>query len=388
MSKFYRYGFQCIDEDDISALCQGLRGELITNGPNVAAFEEAIARRCGAAHAVAVSCGSAALQLAAQGCGLGPGKRAWTSAMTFVGAANAIAATGAAPGFVDIDPHSFNVSPETFEAALIEAERRGETPDLFIPVHFAGQPCDMEGLAAVARRWRVAIIEDACHALGAAVNGLPVGGCHSGSAAACFSLHPVKSITTGEGGLILTNDDALAMRLRRMRNHGIGMQPTCPDEPWRREMTDIGFNHRMTEFQASLGLSQLSKLDTFLARRQALAALYRRAFAQWPVRFQQANASDRHAHHLLPVVFDFDALGVGKRALFDQAAARGIFLAVQYYPPPLHAYYRRQGFGDNQFPAAEDFYRRSFCLPIHPSLTEDDVADIHRHLGDAVAAAR
>ncbi len=388
MSKLYRYGFQCIDEDDISALCQGLRGELITNGPNVAAFEEAVARRCGAAHAVAVSCGSAALQLTAQAVGMGPGKRAWTSAMTFVGAANAITASGATPGFVDIDPHTFNVTPETFEAALVEAERHGELPDLFIPVHFAGQSCDMPGLSTVARKWGVTIIEDACHALGAEVDGLPVGGCHSGSAAACFSLHPVKTITTGEGGLILTNDVSLAARLRRMRNHGIGMQPTCADEPWRREMTDIGFNHRMTEFQASLGLSQLRKLDTFLARRRALAELYRHTFAHWPIRFQHGSSTAGHAHHLLPVLFDFDALGVGKRALFDQAARHGIHLVVQYYPPPLHAYYRRLGYTEGQFPGAEAFYRQSFCLPIHPSLNEADIADIHQRLGDAVAAAR
>ncbi len=368
------YGHQDISEEDIAAVVRALRSEWITQGPAVPSFEQAMALRCNVAHAVAVSSGTAALHLACMAAGLGPGDRLWTSPITFVASANCALYCRAEVGFVDIDPRTFNMSVTELERRLGDADRRGVLPKVIVPVHFAGQSCEMRGIADLAHRYGIMVIEDASHALGASYCGRPVGACEY-SDAAVLSFHPVKMITTGEGGMVLTNAAGLAKKVARLRTHGItrdtGRMERTPPGAWYYEQIELGFNYRMTDIQAALGENQLIRLDTFVQRRNEVAKRYREALNGLPLRMQWEHPDCHSSYHLFVVSVDRQRASVSRRRVFDHLSERGIGANVHYIPVHTQPYYRRLGFKCGDFPSAEEYYEGAVTLPMFSSLTDE-----------------
>ena len=360
------YGRQSIDEDDVAAVVAVLHGDWLTQGPAVGAFEEAFAAACEAPHAVAFSSGTAALHAAVHAAGLGPSDELLTSAITFAASANCGAYVGARPAFADIDPATVNVSAETVAAALTPATR------CVVPVHFAGLPAPVAAIREAVGD-DVAIVEDAAHAIGARTAEGPVG-CCSHSDMAVFSFHPVKTITSGEGGMVTTRDATTARRLREFRTHGMVKDPARLERPgeggWHYEQHELGFNYRLTDLQAALGRSQLAKLERFVARRNELAARYRELLGD----LEQlelapaAPAGHRHAHHLFVVRHRGGA--PARRRLYDGLHARGVLAQVHYRPVYLHPWYARTyGYAPGLCPAAEDYYAQCLSLPCFPALS-------------------
>lgn len=374
--EFIGYGRHWIDDDDVAAVAAALRSDFLTQGPQVAGFEKALADYVGARHAVAVSSGTAALHLAVQALGLPGGRRGLTSANTFAASANCFLYNGLQPGFVDIDEQSFNLDPDDLGRRL-----RSDTA-VVIPVHFAGQPCDMAAVAS-AVGGRAAIIEDASHAIGSRdADGAMVGSC-TRSDMAVFSFHPVKTIATGEGGAVTTNRTELYQALLRLRSHGITREPhrfRHPEEagPWYYEMQELGFNYRLTDIQAALGASQLSKIERFVARRREIVAAYNRAFAGRPwLQTPVERPGVRSAFHLYVVRLDFARLGKPRAQVMAELHDLGIGTQVHYIPVHLHPHYReRFGFQPGDFPRAERYYQSCLSLPLFPRLSDDDVARV------------
>jgi UDP-4-amino-4,6-dideoxy-N-acetyl-beta-L-altrosamine transaminase len=362
------YGRQDITEADIAAVVEVLRSDFITQGPAVPRFEQAVADYCGAAHAVAVNSGTSALHLACLALGLGPGDRLWTSPNTFVASANCALYCGAQVDFVDIDPRTYNMSLEALSAKLEQAERLGQLPKIVEPVHFAGQPCDMQGIGALAERYGFKVLEDASHAIGARYKGEPVGNCRY-SAITVFSFHPVKIITSGEGGMVVTNDPELAARMARLRSHGISRDIDPNDrktqDGWYYRQLELGYNYRMTDIQAALGLSQLQRLDDYVATRQTLAERYDRLLANLDITLPFRDPSVRSAMHLYPI-----QVQTNRRVVFEQMRGDGIGVNVHYIPVHTQPYYRQRGFTIGDFPNAESYYKRVISLPLHPRFTE------------------
>ena len=359
------YGRQTIEDDDVAAVVEALRGDWLTQGPAVAAFEAALAERCGAPYAVAFSSGTAALHAACHAAGAGPGDDVLTSALTFAASANCAAYVGATPRFADIDPRTWNVSAGTVAAALTERTRA------VIPVSFAGLPAPVAELRA-ALPDDVVVIEDAAHALGARRPDGPVGDAAHADMSV-FSFHPVKAVTTGEGGAITLRDPELREKLLTFRSHGMTKDPQRLERPdeggWYMEQQDLGFNYRITDLQSALGLTQLAKLERFVAARNAIAERYRAAFAGVEgLRVAPAAPSGaRHAYHLF-VVHVAD-----RRALYDGLRERGVGSQVHYLPVYLHPWYRRTyGYAPGLCPAAEDYYAGCLSLPCFPALTESE----------------
>ena len=367
------YARQSVDDSDVDAVIRVLRGDWLTQGPAIDAFEAEVARRCGARYAVAVSNGTAALHLACLALGMAPGRSLWTSPNTFVASANCARYCGAGVGFVDIDARSLNLDPAALEEKLSQAERAGSLPAALVPVHFGGQPCDMPAIGRLARRHGIAVIEDASHALGASFAGEPTGAC-AHSDITVLSFHPVKIITSAEGGMALTNREDLYRALLRLRTHGItrdpGQMEGTPDGPWYYEQGELGYNYRITDLQAALGLSQMARLDAFLARRAALAARYEELLQGLPLRTQWQHPRARSAWHLYPVCLD-EALWPRHREIFEALRARGILVNLHYIPVHLQPYYRRLGFSPGDFPRAEAYYRGALSLPMYADLTDD-----------------
>lgn len=377
------YGRQSIGPDDIAAVTEVLRGDWLTCGPRVEAFERALAARCGARHAVAVCNGTAALHLAMLSAGIGPGDRVVTSANTFLASANAAEFVGAAADFADIDPRTYNLSPDALAATWREGTRA------VVAVDFAGQPCDLPAITAIARRHGALVIEDAAHALGSAFTHqgrtYPVGG-HPWADLTTFSFHPVKTVTTGEGGAVLTNDDGLAERCRLLRSHGMARQPDQPagpaaawgTGPWYYEMAELGFNQRITDIQCALGLAQLAKLDRFIARRGEIVAAYNAAFAKLPhVTLPCCAVGVRPAWHLYVLQLDFAALGTTRAVFMEALRRQGVGTQVHYIPVHLQPYYvRKYGYGIGKCPVAEGYYRQCLSLPLYPAMTRDDVGRV------------
>jgi perosamine synthetase len=373
------YGRQSIDEDDVAAVVSVLHGDWLTQGPNVAAFEEAFAAACQAPHAVAFSSGTAALHAAVHTAGLGVGDELLTSAITFAASANCGAYVGARPTFADIDPATWNVSAQTIAAALTPATR------CVVPVHFAGLPVPVAGIREAVGN-DVAIVEDAAHAIGAFTPDGPVGCCRH-SDMAVFSFHPVKTITSGEGGMVTTRDASTAERLREFRSHGMVKDPARLERReggWHYEQHDLGFNYRLTDIQAALGRSQLVKLEHFVARRNELASRYRELLGD-VAQLELAPAAPpghRHAHHLF-VVRHRDGADA-RRRLYEGLHARGILAQVHYAPVYLHPWYRdTYGYAAGLCPAAETYYAGCLSLPCFPALTDvmqEQVAQAVREL--------
>lgn len=379
------YGRQDISDADIEAVTRVLASDWLTQGPAVPAFEQAVAEYCGVAHAVAVNSATSALHLACLALGLGPGDRLWTTPNTFVASANCGRYCGAEVDFVDIDPLTCNLSVDALETKLAAAARTGRLPKVVVPVDFAGQPCDLHGIRALAERYGFAVLEDASHAIGGRYRGRPIGACvYAGITV--FSFHPVKIITTGEGGMALTNDPHLAAVLRRLRSHGItreAAEMSDPvDGPWTYQQIALGYNYRMTDIQAALGLSQMRRLDPFVARRRQLADRYDRLLAGLPLRTQGRIPDADSACHLYVVVLDDPGR---RRPVFEALRAAGIGVNVHYIPVHTQPYYRALGFRPGDFPAAEAYYAGAISLPLFASLTDAQQDEVVSHLREALA---
>ncbi len=380
------YGRQSIDASDIAAVVAVLESDWLTQGPAISRFEDAVREWCGAAHASAVSNATTALHLACRALGLGPGGLLWTSPNTFVASANCARYCGADVDFVDIDPATFTMSVAALAAKLEAAERAGRLPQIVVPVHFAGQPCDMASIAKLARRYGFAVIEDAAHAIGAEHEGRRVGSC-THSDITVFSFHPVKIVTTGEGGMLLTNRADLHQRIVLLRSHGITRDPAQMQGPaegaWYYEQIELGYNYRMTDLQAALGASQMARLPAFLARRRGLAQRYRDAFTGWPIATQAQPAYALSAWHLFPVLIDPARCGRDRRTVFDTLRAAGIGVNVHYIPVHTQPDFQGIGFRRGDFPQAESYYHQTLSLPLHAELSDAQQDQVI----DALAAA-
>jgi UDP-4-amino-4,6-dideoxy-N-acetyl-beta-L-altrosamine transaminase len=374
------YGRQDISREDIDAVVAVLGSDNLTQGPAIPRFEAALAGYCKAAHAVAVNSATSALHIACLALDLGRGDRLWTSPNTFVASANCARYCGAQVDFVDIDPRTYNMSVPALAAKLERASAEGCLPKIVVPVHIAGQSCDMREIAQLARRYGFRVIEDASHAVGGRYLGEPVGNCRY-SDITIFSFHPVKIITTAEGGMALTNDAELASRLGRLRSHGITREPElmegANDGAWYYQQIDLGYNYRMTDLQAALGCSQFARLDEYVARRHALARRYDELLAGLPVVTPWQSPHAYSALHLYPIRVDARR----RRDIFDAMRARGMGVNVHYIPVHTQPYYRRLGFKAGDFPEAERYYAEAISIPIFPTLSE-------AHQDEVIAALR
>lgn len=364
------YGRQDISDADVAAVEEVLRSDWLTQGPAVPRFERAVAQACGAGFGVAVNSATSALHIACLALDVGPGDVVWTSPNTFLASANCARYCGADVDFVDIDPRTYNMSAEALAAKLERARVAGRLPKVVIPVHFAGQSCAMKEIHALSQRYGFRIVEDASHAIGGHYDGTPVGDCRY-SDIVVFSFHPVKLITTAEGGMAMTNDPALAARMERLRSHGMTRDPALmegPSEgPWYYQQIDLGWNYRLTDLQAVLGVSQLERLSDYVSRRHAIAEHYVARLGSAPLNLPFQAPECRSALHLYPVTLCDSGR---RRQVFEGMRAAGVGVNVHYIPVHLQPYYRRLGFRPGDFPNAEAYYAAALSLPMFPTLTE------------------
>jgi UDP-4-amino-4,6-dideoxy-N-acetyl-beta-L-altrosamine transaminase len=367
------YGRQAISEADIEAVVSVLRSDFLTQGPKVPAFEQAIAAYCGARHGVAVNSATSALHIACLALGVGPGDLVWTSPITFVASANCALYCGADVDFVDIDPRTWNMSVERLEEKLERARRDGRLPKVVIPVHLCGRPCDMKTIHALGERYGFRIIEDASHAIGGKYLGEPIGSCRY-SDITVFSFHPVKIITTAEGGMAMTNDDALAKQMSLLRSHGItrdrNEMTREPDGPWYYEQIALGFNYRMTELQAALGISQMARLDEFVSKRHEIAKRYTNLLKGLPLQCPEEDTDGCSGMHLYVVRVDVKKAGRTHRQIFEGLREAGIGVNLHYMPVYLQPHYQDRGFLPGRCSEAEKYYSEAISLPMYPDLTK------------------
>jgi UDP-4-amino-4,6-dideoxy-N-acetyl-beta-L-altrosamine transaminase len=369
---FIPYGRQSVSEEDIRAVADVLRSDFLTQGPAVPAFEEAVKNHCGAKHAVATNSATSALHLACLALGVGEGDLVWTSPITFVASANCVLYCGAAIDFVDIDPATLNMSAAALAEKLERAVKAGgKLPKAVIPVHMCGQSCDMAAIHGLAQRYGFAVIEDASHAIGGRYGNGPVGDCRY-SDIAIFSFHPVKIITTGEGGMAVTNDAALAKQMALLRSHGVTRETVDmtgpPDGGWYYQQVALGFNYRMTDIQAALGSSQIRHLEEWVARRQALAARYDQNLAALPLILPHNHPDASSAWHLYVIQMKEHA-PISRAALFGALRKDDIGVNVHYIPVHLQPWYRQFGFKLGDFPHAEAYYRRTLSIPMFAAMS-------------------
>lgn len=375
MNRFIPYGKQWIDKNDIQAVVDVLKSDWLTQGSKIKEFEQAVAEYCGAEYAITVSSGTAALHLACLAAGLGEGDILWTSPNTFIASANCALYCGATPDFVDIDPKTYNMSVERTEAKLVKTEKEDRLPKIIIPVHFAGQSCDMERLYSLSRKYGFIVIEDACHAMGGSYKGIKIGSCRY-SDMTVFSFHPVKTITTGEGGMILTNNEALYEKLIRLRTHGITRNSQFmegePEGNWYYQQVELGMNYRITDIQAALGLSQLNRIDEFIARRQELLQRYNDAFSDLPVLVPFQSPDVYSAVHLYVIRLKLSEIKKTRKEIFDELCQKGIGVNVHYIPIHTQPYYQKLGFYIGQFPESERYYKEALTLPMYPAMSYEE----------------
>jgi len=367
------YGRQDINEADIQAVEAVLRSDFLTQGPAIERFEQRVAAYCGVKYAVAVCNATSALHIACLAAGLGNGDLLWTSPITFVASANCARYCGADVDFVDIDENTYNMSVPALEQKLQEAKRQGRLPKIVVPVHMAGQSCDMRAIEKLSEEYGFTLLEDASHCVGADYADTKVGSC-AYSDMAVLSFHPVKIITTGEGGMVLTNDAALYEQLCLYRSHGITRDPKHmtkeSDGDWYYQQVALGFNYRMTDIQAALGASQMDRLDEFVARRRALAARYNELLRDLPLRAPFVLEEAQPSWHLYIVRIDFDRVRKTKQQIFAEMRARGIALNLHYIPVHTQPYYEALGFHAEDCPAAMEYYREALTLPLYPCMTD------------------
>ena len=383
------YGRQDIRQEDIDAVVEVLRSDFLTQGPRVPAFEAAVVERVGATQGVATNSATSALHVACLALGVGPGDLVWTSANTFLASANCARYCGADVDFVDIDPRTWNLSVDALRTKLEEAERAGRLPKVVIPVHLCGQACELAPIAELAERYGFRVLEDASHAIGGRYRDTPVGDCRY-SDIAVFSFHPVKIITTAEGGLATTQDAELAERMRLFRSHGMTRDPELmvgeSPGPWYYEMVALGYNYRMTDLHAALGLSQLERLTEIVARRHELARAYDEALAELPLQLPWNHPDTYSALHLYPVRLRLDRIRRTHREVFEELRERGIGVNLHYIPVHTQPYYRDLGFSAGDFPEAERYHAEAISLPMFPTLTEGQQQEVVATLREVLEA--
>ncbi len=387
------YGKQDINQADIAAVVAVLQSDFLTQGPQVPLFEQALAKTVQAQYGVAVNSATSALHIACLALGLGKGDCLWTSPNTFVASANCARYCQAKVDFVDIDPRTYNMCPDALHVKLIDAQRHNTLPKIVMPVHFAGQPCDMQRIHALAQEYGFKIIEDASHAIGATYHNLPVGACQY-SDITVFSFHPVKIITSAEGGMAMCNDVQLAEQMRLLRSHGVTHVPAQLDSPhtgeWYYEQVTLGLNYRMIELQAALGLSQLQRLPVFLAQRQHLRQRYDCLLKDLPLQLPVADSMTTSANHLYPI--QLNALEQdsslsrqpSRKAIFDRLRAQGIGVHVHYIPVHTQPYYQTLGFAYGDYPQSEHYYQHALSLPLYHGMTEQQQDQVIEELADVL----
>ncbi len=366
------YGRQDINHDDIKSVVEVLESDWLTQGPSVEKFEDNIALKCNSkAGAVAVNSATSALHIACIALGLKQDDWLWTSPNTFVASANCAIYCGANVDFVDIHPETYNMCTESLKRKLVEAKKLGRLPKIVMPVHFGGSSCNMEEIHNLSKKYNFKIIEDASHAIGGTYKDFPIGSCKY-SDITVFSFHPVKIITTAEGGILLTNDNEVKKKLVTLRSHGITKDSNDfigkNDGPWFYQQHELGFNYRMTDIQAALGSSQLTRLESFLNIRNEIAECYKRKLSSLPISYQQVPETNYSAYHLFVINLDEDLLS-RKEEIFSGLLKAGVGANVHYIPVHLHPYYKEKGFKEGDFPVAELYYKRAISLPLHSTLT-------------------
>ena len=378
------YGRQDIRDEDVAEVVAALRSDFLTQGPRVPAFENAVCAAVGAAHGVAVNSATSALHIACLALGLGKGDILWTSPITFVASANVGHLCGAEVDFVDIDPETFNMSPDALAAKLERAKREGRLPKIIMPVHMCGLSCDMGAIGALAREHGVSVVEDASHAIGGRFDNRAVGSC-AHSDISVFSFHPVKIVTTAEGGLATTQDAGLAERMRLFQSHGVTRSPDLmqgeSEGGWYYQQIELGLNYRMTELQAALGISQVTRLEEYVARRNELADRYDVLLSDLPLKRPGRLERAHSAFHLYVVRVDPDR----RRAVFDHMRASGIGVNVHYIPVHTQPYWQNFGFTPEQFPNSLDYYAGAISIPLYPAMSEADQDEVVARLVEALA---
>ena len=378
------YGKQDINQDDIDAVLAVLQSDYLTQGPKVPEFEQTISRYVGAKYAVAVNSATSALHIACLALGVRNGDRVWTSPITFVASANCALYCGAVVDFVDVDPLTGNMCSKALAAKLATAKSLGQLPKVIIPVHLAGHSCDMQAISELAKRYGVNVIEDASHGIGGSHQEQKIGACQY-SDITVFSFHPVKIITTAEGGVATTNDKAVAEAMYLYRSHGITKSPSQmirPDEgDWYYEQHELGFNYRMTEMQAALGLSQLLRIDEFVAQRNQISLQYQQRLGTLPLKFVVPLADSFSSYHLQIIRLDDSRK---RRQIFDDMRSLGIQVHVHYFPVHLQPYYLHLGFKKGDFPISERFYSEILTLPLFPKLSPEDISYVVQTLVETI----
>lgn len=367
------YGRQDINQQDINAVIEVLKSDFLTQGPQVPAFEQAIIDACDAKYAVAVNSATSALHIACLALGLGNDDWLWTTPNTFVASANCALYCGAKVDFVDIDPRTYNLCAKQLEKKLIAAQKAGKLPKIVIPVHFSGQSCDMQAIHELAKKYGFSIIEDASHAIGGKYKGEPIGNSRY-SDITVFSFHPVKIVTTAEGGMAVTNNAKLAEQLNLLRSHGITrdeeLMTQDMDGPWYYQQIELGYNYRMTELQAALGLSQMQRLEAFVIKRNELASRYDNLLHDLPITLPWQHSDSYSARHLYVIRLQLEQINITHLDVFNALRAAGIQANLHYIPVHMQPYYQKMGFASDQFPEAENYYKEAISIPLFSAMTE------------------